>query len=313
MFRSCLLVAACAAFLLSPGKAQAQLQPAVNLGFTSFLDGGPPAGPGFYFQQYFQYWTADDFKDQQGNSTPLLDDLDVWVSLSQFIYQSNQPVFLNGKWGIDVIVPLVSIDADAGVPPVITDNAQGLGDLLIGPFIQWDPLMGKEGPVFMHRIELQNLIPTGKYDANDLLNPGSNHYSFNPYWAGTLWILPQWTVTCRVHYLWNMKNDDPNTTLFPGVSNTQAGDAVHLNFASAVEILPKRLRVGVNGYFLQQVRDSKVNGIETGYRERVLGIGPGGVWHFSQNDHVFFNVYFETLAESRAEGMRATLRWTHHF
>ena len=306
-------VMAAGLFLLGmvPGRGVAQSLPAVNLGFTSFLDGGPPAGPGFYFQEYIQYYTAGTFRDQQGRKVPVPGSIDAWVSLNQFIYQSDMPLLGGPKWGVDLIVPLVKLSSHPGGNAVLTTTS-GVGDTLIGPFIQWDPIMGANGPIFMHRIEFQTLLPTGTYDKGRFLNAGSNTYSLNPYWAGTVFIMPEWTASWRLHYLWNGKNNNPFTALKAG--STQAGQATHINFASEYELLPHQLRAGVNGYYLKQFTNAEVDGHGVpDSREQVLGIGPGVLYSFSQNDHLFFNAYFETQVENRPEGSRFNVRWTHHF
>ena len=74
-------VCVCVAVLLTL-PAAAYDQPNLNIGFTSFMDGGPPAGPGFYFSEYIQFYTADSFPDNPVNPKA---DADVWVSLNQFI------------------------------------------------------------------------------------------------------------------------------------------------------------------------------------------------------------------------------------
>jgi hypothetical protein len=306
---------------LSWTPVQAYDLPSVNLGFTSFLDGGPPAGPGHYFTQYIQYWTSDKFKDNSGDSlfpTPPLpfsvdEDLDAWIGLTQYIYQSDQELLFGGKWGIDIILPIVYLDLEYGspLPGLPQDNSGGIGDLLVGPMLQWDPIMGEKGPIFVHRVEFQMIFPTGKYDDDKALNPGSNFFSFNPYWAGTLFLGPQWTVSTRIHYLWNDKNDDPNDPR--AVDDTQAGQAFHANFSVACMVIPNQLRIGLNGYYLKQISDSEVDGSKVSGREKVLGIGPGAVYHFSREDHIFLNTYYETEVRNRPKGMRINLRWVHHF
>jgi anthranilate 1,2-dioxygenase (deaminating, decarboxylating) large subunit len=160
------------ALLLVAGAAQAYDQPTVNLGLTSFLDGAPPAGPGFYFAQYGQYYHTQRFTDENGDRVKPAPDVDVWASLSQLLYQSNQPLLLDGKWGLDLIVPLVDFKVKKhGLPVGVNDGV--LGDIVIGPYLQWDPIIQNGRPVFVQRFELQIIAPTGNFDEDKDLNPGS--------------------------------------------------------------------------------------------------------------------------------------------
>ncbi len=234
--------------------------------------------------------------------------------MNQLIYQSDQEILFGGKWGLNVMLPVVSLDMGSN-PPGFKDNGTGIGDLLVGPYLQWDPIMGEKGPLMVNRIELQMIFPTGKYDSDKLLNQGSNHFSFNPYWAATVFLGPKATVSWRLHYLWNDKNDDFSFGgLMPSDVDLEPGDAVHANFTAAYEVMPKQLRLGINGYWFDQISDTKVDGKkDKSLEEKVFAIGPGLVWHFSQDTHLFVNAYFETDAESRPEGERYNMRFVHHF
>ncbi|MDX1557086.1 MAG: transporter, partial [Xanthomonadales bacterium] len=238
--------------------------PPVNLGFTSFLDGAPPAGPGLYLTQYVQYYSSDSLEDG-----PPGHDVDAWIGATQMFYQSEAKGPWGSKLGIDTILFYADLDASPSNSPFLQSNSAGIGDILIGPYLQWDPVMGEHGPKFVHRVEFQMMFPTGKYSDQFELNPGANVFSFNPYWAATAFHSPNWSTSWRLHYLWNGENDDPSIRTRGAiqfqnpsleVNDIQAGQAVHLNFATAVALLPNRFRVGLNGYYLKQISDTKVDG-----------------------------------------------------
>lgn len=302
------------AAILTTIQSQAYDLPTVNLGMTSFLDGGLPAGPGWYSQTYFQNYDSNELVDANGDKMPLpKTDLNYQVIVEQISYLSTLRFNGNASLGLNVLIPFVSkMDLDDGLNQQAIKAHGGFGDLMVGPFIQFDPIMGEQGPKFVHRVEFQVNLPTGKYSADKDINPSNHAVSFNPYWAATYWFNPKWTASTRLHYLYNFKNDDPSYA-FGNADDIQAGQAFHANFASEYAVTDK-LRLGVNGYWLKQVTDTKVDGVDAkNRREQVWAIGPGLMYSQSKDQHWVANAYFEQGAENRPEGNRIQARYIRHF
>ena len=291
-------------------------QPLLNFGLTNVLDGAVP-GPGTYFFEYVQIYQSGEFKDQDGNDIPGSPRNGFVLSMNQLAHISKTTV-LGGNLGIDFLLPIGSLTAGGtfgpGGPP-ISANPGPIGDAIIGPFIQWFPhkLLGRP---FLHRFELDILVPTGHYDKKYTINPGSNLWTIEPYYAFTWFLTPQLSTSWRIHYTYNTKNDDPWEVLQAppfNVTEIQPGQAFHFNYSLEYEVV-KNLRVAAAGYYLKQLTDTESNGNKvSGRKEQVFAIGPSIHW-ITKSGFVFaLKTAFESAVENRPEGSRTTFRMIYKF
>ena len=281
----------------------------INLGGTSFYDGF--AGlPGFSYQSYLRYSSATSIRSNSGSKVSAFDDPKITTTqlLNQITYYSPHSIGAGAHLGFSFLLPVLSLDGSFGSGgPALQDNASGLGDITVGPLMQFDPIVNANGrPIFVQRLSLDFLLPTGKYDNHKDINQSANFYSANPYWAATWMPAQRWEMSWRWYYLYNFKNKDPASSteqFYQGrsVQDTQAGQATWINFTASYEIFPK-ISAGLNGYYFRQLTDDKVNGSRLeDSREKVLGLGPGVFWKIRDGDGLWFNVYKELDVENRAK------------
>jgi hypothetical protein len=91
------------------------------------------------------------------------------------------------------------------------------------------------------------------------------------------------------------------------IKSMQPGQAFHVNYATSYELF-KNVRLGFNGYWLQQLTNHEINGVAVpNSKERTVGLGPGiqfggqGIWFR-------VNSYIETDVRNRPSGVKVTLR-----
>ena len=202
---------------------------------------------------------------------------------------------------VEALQPWVDLDVRANGT---SSRVRGFGDLTVGAGVQWAP---KEigGGVFVHRFILDVGVPTGRYSDTQPVNVGNNFVVVDPYYALT-YEIRKLEFSARLHYLWNSINHEPFTAL--GANTVQPGQAFHMNYSVSYEVIT-HVRVGFNGYWLQQTTDDKADDINLPHSlERTVGLG-AGIQIFSGRDTwIHLNGYKETDARNRAEGTSVILR-----
>jgi hypothetical protein len=270
----------------------------VNLGETNFEDGF--AAPGWLIEEFPESYVAGELRDGHGNTIPGRNRLTTDSTTTHVAYISKKRV-LGGSLAGEVLQPLV--DVDVQLANGTSSRVRGFGDLTFGPGLQWAPKKIGNG-VFVHRFVFDVTVPTGTYSDRRPVNIGNHFVVVDPYYALT-YERKKLEFSARFHYLWNSANNDPSAGF--GIRNIQPGQAFHVNYTTSYEVR-KNVRLGFNGYWLQQVTDHRINNVDVpDSRERTVGLGPG--LQLGGRDIWFrLNGYLETDVRNRPSGVKVTFR-----
>ena len=281
----------------STGHAQMHpAEPTVNLGDTSFLDA--LGAPGFLLEEIGDAYHGGITTDGTGHALRSAPAINSVSSLTHGVELTKYHLF-GGWYGTEAI--LVAAHVDAGAPEAVG----GLGDLTVSPLVlQWK--QRKIGSTLLsQRFVLDFDVPIGEYRQNLPTSLSSHAFTVHPYYAFTFFPTHRIETSWRTHYLYNGANNSP--PIQTNARSTQAGQAVHFN-ATVAYALPHGIWLGANGYFLKQITDPKVNGVNLNASpEQVGSIGPGLVWDRGQC-LFYVNGYHEIDALNRPQGNRLVLR-----
>jgi hypothetical protein len=279
--------------------AQVQL-PAVNLGETNFEDGF--ASPGWIVEEFPDSYIAGDLRNRNGTRIPGQNRLVTYSTTTHVVFVSKKRI-LGGWLAAEVLQPLVDLDLRSANGT--SSRVSGFGDMSFGPALQWVPKRIRNG-IFVHRFVPIVTVPTGTYSDNRPANIGNHFVAMDPYYAVT-YERKKIEFSARAHYLWNSTNHDPYVGF--DIKSIQPGQAFHINYASSYAVR-KSLRLGFNGYWLQQTTDHRINDVPIrDSKERTVGLGPGmqlggpGIWFH-------LNAYLETDVRNRPSGVKVTMRFS---
>lgn len=178
----------------------------------------------------------------------------------------------------------------------LSEGVTALGDLAPMISLRWNH------DVHNFMVYLAESVPVGSYDANRIVNLGTNHTSLDSGVGYTYFDLETGGEFSSVlGWTYNFKNQR---------TQYQNGVDMHGDF-SASKFFAKKIQLGLVGYLYQQLSCDKGTGVFVGcFKSRVLGAGPqAGYMKLFKHAQVFINFkgYKEFSAENRASGWNTWL------
>ncbi len=269
-------------------------------GAEDFMSGAVPP-PGLYFINYFLYYAADEFNDENGdNLFRRFDrdfDLEAAVNTFRFIYITKHKIF-GGNWGMHLFVPVWNLEVT--FPPFGESQARaGVGDLIIDPLIlSWHT----KNWHFATGVDIY--IPTGRHDDRDFANISRNYFTFEPIVAFTYLSDDGYEVSSKFMYDFNTKN--PSTSYL-------SGQEFHFDYTIGKKFGP--LSVGVGGYYYKQITDDELNGEKVdpdGFKGQAVAVGPQIKYDW-RNISLTVKYLTEFEVENRPEGNSFWFKFVYAF
>ena len=255
----------------------------IGKGSEGFFAGMLPE-PGWYGVLYANYYHATRVNDGRGNSAVPGFRLSAEVMAGRIFYMSDAR-FAGGRLGFFGIGSLAALQNETGTSAA---HRNGVGDITVGPTLGWD--LGSFHPL----IAMDVVLPVGGYDSARALNTGGNYYAVRPIFAFSNLSDNGLEISAKFTYTYNFRNRD---------TDYRSGQLVHFDYSASYPVT-HNLRLGVNGYYLDQTSDDVQHGLPVngdGHRGRVAAIGPALHYQFEKIS-VDFKVLKEFGARNRAQG-----------
>lgn len=257
-----------------------------SAGVETVMTGVQPSAGKTMVYEYTAEYAANEFDDAKGVSS--MPEFKVRIFATAFKVTHNWGIpALGGTVVSKLSVPLLYEQLHVA-PGKFTKYS--VGDVSIAPM---SIAYNKGAAHWFYEADLY--CPGATYTKSDVVNIGQHNLGLAGS-SGVTWLpdRAKREISSRFAYIFNGPN---HATGYHG------GNEFVWEY-NVDQSISKKLAVGLNGYFYQQITDDRLNGMayEGGFRGRDLAIGPQVRYLFGQHGGLAFKYYRDTFVENKSRG-----------
>lgn len=290
------IVALLISMISATSNATENGQTSAPIGVNTVINGILPSPGNTQYFNYIQYYTANDFVGDDGNTLIPNFKTDVLIEVPRVVHTWDEGV---GPFSLSssIIVPIIHLNIKT---PLGHDNKTALGDIILEPFMF---SYVNDSQSFFTYFSPSFAIPTGSYSVNDIANTGLNTFAFIPYWSTTWFPNKSWEISTTMLMEANTKNKD---------TNYQSGSLLDFDYVIGYS-LNEKIQIGLQGGFVKQISDDKVDGISVngnGFRGQTILLGPQIRYSWANSSGILFKYQHEMEVKNRPEGNKFWIQFS---